>query len=865
MRTALCAALTLSLAMGVGAQTRTPSIDLGEGEETIRIESPTGQVRFDEERSLIYGSERVIVTHRGRTLSADAIVFDPMTREAQAFGNVVIEGPREHYEAESMWFNFRTEEGVAHNARGYSGDLHFRGPEFRSLSEEELLFRRAPVNWDRLDTEAPVYETPRYTTCEFPEPHVALRAREFDLFPDDRVFARHVVLEVMGVPALYFPFFTRSLAEAQPWDVRFGYSSLLGATVSVAYNYRHRLFEPDPFTGEMRRRAAGHLRPRVDFFSKRGVGLGAEYGYMFDFGAHRGRWQAFFIEDRDRGDDSRWLVQGAHRWQITDDLVALIGADLVSDPEMYEDFFNTFDLERSRGRVHSRRVYGALTLTRDDFVSRLSLDWRDRLSADRFTNLSEPSDNNDDFRFDADGDGEDDIDEPFDSDRWGRVSERAEYTFSTNELQIGNLPLFYSADLTAFSNLDAGLNRQSEGDDSRVNGIDFHQSLLWSYRLTERLSLVVRGGIGVAVAQRRDDSFGIDGPFPRRIDNVIFADDGSFFVGTDLIGADGLNDFVLDGTEGAFGTERLSLSDVDEAWLYGDLAARLQARLSDALVAFAGWRVRRSTGMNLGEFYAEAGHQTFTEDLYAFRLEEHWADVGLIHRLLRPDITTSLTYGRNLESDSDIFNGEAIQYLSGSVAWRNAAQTVSVAAFGNIEETQLRHPGDSREVQLTSALLALNAAFTPRSQIWRDSVSLSAYFPLDDDPFATFDDNDQDDDLNENDNNISIQNILGVKISPLWALNWQLRLSDTQSDNEDTGGANAATALTLERDLHDAVLVLGVAAKNETYRGESGQDENRVDAVISLRFRRSSEEPVGVARPLLIVPQRHASEIDEGT
>lgn len=877
-RCSLLLLLLILTATGAWPQGRAPALDLGEGAEAIRIESPAGMVQYDEERNLLYGTERVVITYRERRLEADAIVFDPMTREAQAFGDVILDGPREHFEADSAWFNFRSEEGMAYNVRGYDGDIYMRGAEFRQLSGEEIIFRRAARNWDRLDTEEPEWVTPRYTTCEFPEPHVALRAREFDLYPSDRIFARHVVIEVLGTPVFYLPFFTRGLGAGQPWDIRAGYSSFLGGFVNVRYNYRHRLYEPDPVTGQLERKSAGHLRAGVDFFTRRGLAYAAEYGYTFDYGRHRGRWQTYMIDDRGREDDRRWLLHGAHRWQISDQLVGLIGADLVGDPEMYEDFFFFRDIERERGRQAERRVYGALTYTDEDFVSRISTDWRERLSRDRVTNFSEPSDNNDDFFFDRDGDGEEETDERFNDSRYGRVSERVEYRFSTNELQIGHLPLFYDLDLRAFGNLDAGLNRNSTGDDARVYGIDLYQSLLWQVRLTERLTLLVRGGLGVAASERDSDSFDIDGPFPRRVDNVIFEDDHSFYVGTDLTGDDGLNDFAIDGTEGAFDTELLDLDDVDTVWLYGDIATRLQARLSDALVAYAEWRLRESTGQSLGEFWAEAGNQTFLEDLYAYRLDEHWMELGLRHTLRRPDIASGIRYERNLQGHSEIYNAERIQRLSAYTSWRNAARTLQVALSGGLEETQLRHPSDSRELQQTSLFAGLNASVRPRSEIWYDNFAITAFFPLDDDPFATFDDDDRDNEIDENDGEISVSNLLNVKVSPVWNLQWFVRVTDRGDDGDDDDGddddgggisglgANGSTAIRLQRDLHDAILELGIAAKNDSFRsGDSGDERNRIEGTVSIRFRQSTQEPIGVARPTLIVPAGRAGEIDDGS
>lgn len=835
-------------------------MSFADGDQSFSLRSEKGDVRIDQETGVLYGRDGVVFRHGDRTIRADQMIYDPRTGEAQAFGNVVFEGPAARIEAETIWYNRETEEGIGHNVRGWDGDLFFRGAEFRRISDEEFLFRRAPSNWNQ-PGDPPILVTPRYTTCDFPEPHLAIRAREFNLFPNDRAFARNAVVEVMGTPVFYLPFYTKGLGAGQPWDVRFGYSSLLGAMVSVDYNYRHRLYEPDPFTGELRRRASGHLRAGVDYFSRRGFGYGAEYGYEFEWGAHRGHWQTYFIEDKDRNDDDRWVVSGASRWAITEDLVGVIGADLVNDPEVYEDFFDSFDIESDRGRVARRRAYGALTLTQDEFVSRFSYDYRERLAEDRITHFSEPSDNNDDFEFDADGDGDDDIDERFQDSRYAAQSERLEYTFTTNELQIGEMPLFYDWDLTVFSNLDAGLNRGSDDDDARVSGLDFYQSLLWSIRLTDRLSLVVRGGLGLGVADRNSDDFDVSGPYPVRVNNVIFTDDDEFFTGTDLIGDDGLNDFALDGTEGAFSSDLMDYDDVDTFWVYGDVSTRLQARLSDALTAYAEWRLRESTGQNIGEFYAEAGQATFLEDLYAFRLEEHWAEAGVRYRLRRPSLTAGIRYERNLQGKSEIYNGETIQRLRGDVAWQNPARTLAISVGGQLQEDQLRHPSDSREVELTSVSGFARASYNPRHGIWHDTVSLSIFAPLEDDPFDTFDNKSDDDDLDENDHTLSVTNVFGVKISPLWSLLWKLRLTE---DGSSESNANGATSLSLQRDLHDAVLIIGVAAENESFRGESNTDEQRIDATVAIRFKSSSEEPIGVARPTLVVPRRRPSEIDGG-
>jgi hypothetical protein len=171
-------------------------------------------------------------------------------------------------------------------------------------------------------------------------------------------------------------------------------------------------------------------------------------------------------------------------------------------------------------------------------------------------------------------------------------------------------------------------------------------------------------------------------------------------------------------------------------------------------------------------------------------------------------------------------------------------------------------------VQLTSLALGLTGSITPRHRIWYDNFGINAFIPLEDDKYRSFSDDD-DDQLDENDTVITISNTLGVKISPLWDLRWALRLTDTGNGGNDTNddeddGLEAATAITLQRDLHDAVLIIGLSADRDTFRGEGSSSDNRFDATVALRFRSSHEEPVGVARPVLVVPRHRPSEIDDG-
>ncbi|MFH0792487.1 MAG: hypothetical protein V2A74_00480, partial [bacterium] len=154
-------------------------------EETGRISiealKPEGFLDYDEEAGFIYGRDRSRVRYGKYEIEADRIIFDWRLQEVQAYGNVVLQTAKDHIVADSMWYNFEREQGIAYNANGRHGELFFKAgrydavePTFRRISKNESLFRDAS-----------------FTTCDFSIPHYRIRASEAILFTNDRIFMRH--------------------------------------------------------------------------------------------------------------------------------------------------------------------------------------------------------------------------------------------------------------------------------------------------------------------------------------------------------------------------------------------------------------------------------------------------------------------------------------------------------------------------------------------------------------------------------------------------------------------------------------------------------------------------------------------------
>jgi len=805
-----------------------------EGE--LRITPLEGFLDYDEEGGILYGPGRTQVIYRKYFLEADRVILDNRLQEVQAEGNVILrvlqEDAREdELRADSLRYNFAEEEGVAFNAWGRSGAVYFKtfppgpdaGPQvppFQQLSQYESIFRDTAI-----------------TTCSFPIPHYSIRAREVILFPDDRIFFRGATFRIGEVPVLYLPFYSRSLAEGAPWFFKVGVGGRTGARLRIGYQYEHSTAEPS-FDDETRfeTRSFGQAQVFADILSKRGLGGGANYKYEFDFGRHRGYFEIYGIFDSERRvadadidedeekerEDERWQILWRHRSQITPHLYATFNIDYFSDPEIFYDILDQFAEDGfQRERQIERRARAALTYLREAYVLRVLFEIKDRAGIDRFNDFSDPADNNLDFEFDPGRRLRDVRANSIARSRWGRVSERLpEATFATRYLPIRDWPLYILSEIRAYNNLDKGLNIVDEDDDARVRGIDVYHQLLWQYQITERMVLLAKLGVGFGVADRSDDDLGIDfsshlpGPDGlRRVDGLRFVEtDGTFLVGE----------------------EEFNLDDIEPFYAWIDAELRLNYRISDALSAYLLWRWRETTDDFIGDFYARLGDVTSREDLFNYRLREHWFEGGLTYQLLYPSLVAYFNFGLNLESKSDRFPNETLGYWTLGTNWINRTQTLQAGASIGQVRRELFHPSDPRSGEQTVDLANFDARYQPIHGRWYTRLGISTR--------RVHGESAEDDDLDDRsfftdeDNRIQTTWVYGRELGPKWDTEIRLRWDDRVS------GLREVSWL-LQRDLHDAVASLRVRVRRDVREARDRRDNPlEFDVTFGLEFKPPVQE-----------------------
>jgi len=855
----------------------------------FRIESQD-YLDYDEAHNVINGRARTTIHFQDFLLIADKVRVDVTLKEAEAVGNVELRRGKDLIRATWLRYNFDLQQGDAKGVNGTMSDLHFEAP-----ADEDPLhpaFRKVNPKMD-------LFSKASMTGCDFPVPHYRVRAKEFILYEQDRVFARNAVLYVWDIPVLWVPAYTRSLTEPGPWSVVLGYGSRVGAAFRVSYDYYYKDYVPATEAGGKKKydeKAFSQTTLIYDYLTRRGQGVGLDEKYDFDYDKHKGEIKLYSINDRDfltatktDSNKSRYQAYWWHRTNVTPDLQFLLNIDWISDPDLYFDvldFFSTsIDDER---RISERRARAALTLVKEDWLARIMIDIKDRVGRDRITDFSEPTDDDADFNSNLDSKGralteknrKKEIDIP--GSRYGRVSQRLpQITVATQWLKPFAMPLYYQLDLNIFNNLDKGLNTLGKDDDAYVRGFDLYQSLMYAMNIGESSAWTNKIGVGFGAMTRSSNEIGSE-----NTEDVITQDelrdnfaefnqnpqafirrhhltDPYEFSSVDLKRKGNISTFVdANGNIHYKADDQLLLEGYSTGFAYADYESKWTTRFNDALSGYIRYFIREGARNSLMEDYRMLGDRLAQSDLYDYRLRAHEIGAGGVYELARPDLRINLDAGHNLRSKGELAPGEYVDYVSLSTNYRSPEDVFQLSGGIGYDRTQQRPPDDPFQFVRDVASAFIGARYFPKGdrywlgldavvqkQLNRDPLTGDSGGRTNDSGFNTQDSLAGFDNLNHRRRNAFRENLTDYQITPVAGARigekWRGQLGVTY--DWQAGGLDRI-GLILTRDLHDAELGLSFLAKSARSNGNNASNSgslNNVSAKASLTFKLPGKEPAG--------------------
>lgn len=156
---------------------------------------------FDAARNVVEASGQVKVTAADVTLTADKLTYDVKTGVASAEGQVIIIEPKREFSGREATYNFGAREGSVREVQAWDETLGVR--LYLRGGEVEIK----PASWILRDA--------RISTTLEDEPNYQVTAREVELVPGDRWYARDVKLYMFGHKILSRSEYSRSLVHPE--------------------------------------------------------------------------------------------------------------------------------------------------------------------------------------------------------------------------------------------------------------------------------------------------------------------------------------------------------------------------------------------------------------------------------------------------------------------------------------------------------------------------------------------------------------------------------------------------------------------------------------------------------------------------
>lgn len=295
-----------------------------------------------EKNTSMYTAKGSVLVEQGETIMvANEMKYDEKTANIFAEGNVVYDTPDMVLKAEKVEFNLNTKKGTFYNAEIFSKKEKFyiSGSEIEKKGEKEYFLKKASI-----------------TTCENPSPEWCIKGRTADIIIGDRLKSRNATFHIKDFPILYTPYLWAPLLTERKTGLL---TPVIGYSQSKGFYYRQPFFwaiDED--------KDATFI---VDWYTKAGLGKGAEYRYVAP-GDVEGKHWLYHFHDKNVGQDF-YELKSSHVKRSKDGLSGYWNLNLLS--EKGKSFYREYSINRSERINRFLESTGELTLPSDN--SRLYL------------------------------------------------------------------------------------------------------------------------------------------------------------------------------------------------------------------------------------------------------------------------------------------------------------------------------------------------------------------------------------------------------------------------------------------------------------------------------------------------------------
>jgi len=165
----------------------TPNFDQ---DRELPVNVTAEQLQYNDKHDILIASGDALITQGTRSIKADRIQINLVTRETEAQGDVLLTQDGDTIACESFTINLDTQVGVVHQAKIFikNENLHINGRDVQKTGANTYKVHNGTI-----------------TTCDADNPPWRIDAAEIDVEVEGYAVARHPLLRVKNIPVMYLP------------------------------------------------------------------------------------------------------------------------------------------------------------------------------------------------------------------------------------------------------------------------------------------------------------------------------------------------------------------------------------------------------------------------------------------------------------------------------------------------------------------------------------------------------------------------------------------------------------------------------------------------------------------------------------
>ncbi len=317
----------------------TPSQKISSSSESVELNADTVEYVVTENKMVATGN--VIVIHKGDTLTCDRIDFYRDTKMAYAKGHVRLEMSKGAViQGDQMTFNFGIMKGDLEQALIWADPFYGKGKSVSKVDKNRVVMARGYM-----------------TTCDLEKPHFRFVSRTWDIYPKDKLIARHARFMVGEVPLFFTPRFVQDISGKRPLFTFIpGYDKEWG--MFLLSTMRYKLNEHVKGFVHFDAREKKDVAGGVDvFYETPNTGDGIIKIYYMN---ERNITSKRFYKPRPSPtmERERFKVEWRHKWQIDKETNVILQYYKRSDADFLKEYF---EKEFKKDTAASTNTYFLLT------------------------------------------------------------------------------------------------------------------------------------------------------------------------------------------------------------------------------------------------------------------------------------------------------------------------------------------------------------------------------------------------------------------------------------------------------------------------------------------------------------------------